>query len=322
MNVDTIRMDSKACIIFDVDGVLIDTRKSYTESIKRSVQYLVKYIDPAVENVQTLVSDELIFSFRKSGMFNNDIDTSYAFILSILCKPSKISDLPLFIENIASNATFEGIKSVEKYLQSCSEARLIKVKELLNYPGNIDNSILSRVFDEFFYGTTLFRKQHGRNARYYFGSPLIEDDELLVRDSTLKKLSKLFEKRLAIVSGRSRVATEYSMKSLVDYFDSNASIYLEDEKREMGKPNPSALIKSVKSFGISNAFYVGDSTEDLLMVQRARSASQLNIKLIGVCTSKASLNQISNLFNHNGKSVILKDVNEIPNILNKVEAQF
>jgi hypothetical protein len=28
-------MNSKACIIFDIDGVLIDTRKSYNKTIKK-----------------------------------------------------------------------------------------------------------------------------------------------------------------------------------------------------------------------------------------------------------------------------------------------
>ena len=86
-------MNSNACIIFDIDGTLIDTRESYNKSIKKTVQFLVKYIDISKENLGKIVGDELIFKFRKSGMFNNDTDTSYAFILSILCGPSKFSDL-------------------------------------------------------------------------------------------------------------------------------------------------------------------------------------------------------------------------------------
>jgi phosphoglycolate phosphatase-like HAD superfamily hydrolase len=97
---------------------------------------------------------------------------------------------------------------------------------------------------------------------------------------------------------------------------------LEDEKREMGKPDPSALIKSIKSFEVNNAFYVGDSAEDLLMVQRARKTSNLDIRLIGVCGSNARSNQIRRLFVNNGTSLIVKNVNELPNILNKVKAQF
>lgn len=315
-------MNSNACIIFDIDGTLIDTRESYNKSIKKTVQFLVKYIDISKENLGKIVSDELIFKFRKSGMFNNDIDTSYALVLSILCGPPKKDDLLFFIENIAQNASSKGIKSVENYLKDYSEIRLKQIKKLLRYPGDVNTSIIARVFDEYFYGPQLFKKQHGTNSKYYSGRPLIENDILLATNSTLKKISNMFDMRTGIVSGRSRIAAEYSLKSVFRFFDIKGSVYLEDEKREMGKPNPSALIKSVKSFGVSNAFYVGDSAEDLFMVQRARKISNLDIKLIGVCASNARSNQIRSLFTSNGTSLIVKNINELPNILNKVKTQF
>lgn len=315
-------MNSNACIIFDIDGTLIDTRESYNKSIKKTVQFLVKYIDISKENLRKIVSDELIFKFRKSGMFNNDIDTCYALVLSILCGPPKKSDLLFFIENIAQNASSKGIKSVENYLKDYSESRLKQIKKLLKYPGDVNTSIIARVFDEYFYGPQLFKKQHGTNSKYYSGRPLIENDILLAKKSTLKKISNMFDMRTGIVSGRSRIAAEYSLKSVFKFFDMKGSVYLEDEKREMGKPNPSALIKSVKSFGVSNAFYVGDSAEDLFMVQRARKISNLDIKLIGVCASNARSNQIRSLFVSNGTSLIVKNINELPNILNKVKTQF
>ena len=315
-------MNSNACIIFDIDGTLIDTRESYNKSIKKTVQFLVKYIDISKENLGKIVSDELIFKFRKSGMFNNDIDTSYALVLSILCGPPKKSDLLFFIENIAQSASSKGIKSVENYLKDYSEIRLKPIKKLLRYPGDVNTSIIARVFDEYFYGPQLFKKQHGTNSKYYSGRPLIENDILLATNSTLKKISNMFDMRTGIVSGRSRIAAEYSLKSVFKFFDIKGSVYLEDEKREMGKPNPSALIKSVKSFGVSNAFYVGDSAEDLFMVQRARKISNLDIKLIGICASNARSNQIRSLFTSNGTSLIVKNINELPNILNKVKTQF
>lgn len=315
-------MNSNACIIFDIDGTLIDTTESYNKSIKKTVEFLVKYIDSSKENIEKIVSDELIFKFRKSGMFNNDIDTSYAFVLGILCGPSKKSDLLSFLKDIADNASSKGIKSVENHLDDYSESRLKELKKILMYPGNVKTSIIARVFDEYFYGPELFQKQHGINSKFYSGKPLIENDTLLVKSSTIKSISKLFDKRLAIVSGRSKIAAEYSMKSVFEFFDLKGSFYLEDEKREMGKPDPSALIKSIKSFGVNSAFYVGDSAEDLFMVQRARKSSNLDIKLIGVCVSNARSNQIRRLFVSNGTSFIIKNVNDLPNILNKVKTQF
>jgi HAD superfamily phosphatase len=316
------KMKSNACIIFDIDGVLIDTTKSYNKTITETVEYLVKHIDPTNENARRVASEELIFNFRKSGMFNNDIDTCYAFILGIMCGPPKFSELYFFVENIAKKETAGGIASVENYLSHYSESRLKKIKRLLNYPGDIHGSLLPRIFDEFFYGPHLFKRQHSTSPKYYFSKPLIENDQMLVTNSTMKKVSNIFDKKIGIVSGRSKLAAEYSMKSLFKFFDITASFYLDDEKREMRKPNPLALVKSIKSFGVDNALYVGDSTEDLLMVQNARKVSDINIELIGICAPNTRSDQVRSLFNNNGVSLIVKEVNELPNILNKVMNQF
>ena len=320
--VDFNRMYSNACIIFDIDGVLIDTRKSYNEAIKKTVQYVVSCIKPGIMGVKTLVSDEMIFNFRKSGMFNNDIDTSYAFILSILCSPSKSSDLHCFLENIANDATTNGIISVEDYLQKYSKSTLNEIKKRLNYPGNIESSMLMRIFDEYFYGPNLFKKQHNAIPKYYFDRPLIDKDKLLVRYSTMKKLSNLFNKKIEIVSDRSKTTAMHSMTSIFKFFDASGSFFLEDERRDMSKPNPAALIKCVKSFGVKNAFYVGDSAEDLIMVQRARKGSKIQIELSGRGDPNARSNRIRELFNNDGPSLVIKDVNELPNILNKVMTHF
>jgi phosphoglycolate phosphatase-like HAD superfamily hydrolase len=96
-------MNKNACIIFDIDGTLVDTTESYNKAIKKTVKFLVKYIDKSKANLGNMVSEELIFNIRKSGMFNNDIDTSYAFVQSILCGPPKKSDLLSFMTNIKGN---------------------------------------------------------------------------------------------------------------------------------------------------------------------------------------------------------------------------
>lgn len=44
-------MNTNACIIFDIDGTLIDTRESYNKTIKKTVQYLVNYVNPTKGNI-------------------------------------------------------------------------------------------------------------------------------------------------------------------------------------------------------------------------------------------------------------------------------
>jgi len=58
------------------------------------------------------------------------------------------------------------------------------------------------------------------------------------------------------------------------------------------------------------------------MVLKAREESHLDIQLIGICPPNYRANQIRNLFTENGTSLIAQEVNELPNILNKVKTQF
>lgn len=114
----------------------------------------------------------------------------------------------------------------------------MRLKKLLNYPGDIDSSMLTRIFDEYFYGPHLFKKHHNAIPKYYFDKPLIQNDKLLVRHSTMKKISNIFDKKVGIVSGRSKTAAKYSMKSIFNFFDTNGSIYLEDEKERWASRTP------------------------------------------------------------------------------------
>ena len=90
----------------------------------------------------------------------------------------------------------------------------------------------------------------------------------------------------------------------------------------MNATRPLRGLRDNELSSVCNAYYVGDSAEDLLMVLKAREESQLGIQLIGICPPNSMANQIRNLFTENGTSLIAQEVNELPNILNKVKTQF
>jgi phosphoglycolate phosphatase-like HAD superfamily hydrolase len=71
-------------VIFDCDGVLVDIRESYNRAIAKTVSYVLKALTNS-EIPERLVSDEVIYLFRKTGGFNNDWDTVYGTLMFILC---------------------------------------------------------------------------------------------------------------------------------------------------------------------------------------------------------------------------------------------
>ncbi|MDW0332181.1 MAG: hypothetical protein QN423_04485, partial [Nitrososphaeraceae archaeon] len=231
-------LNSAECALFDIDGVLIDVRKSYNLAIKQTVDFVVKRMTGA-SCARRLVSDTLLLKFKQTGGFNNEIDMSYAIILALMSLPfgKSVHDKADFLFTVAENADETGMLSVEEYLSSLyPSSRIKKLKEDLVYPAPVGKSLLATVFDELFYGPTLFQKQHNLKPMYYHGKPLIENDKIVIREKTIRLFSKKFRENLALISGRSQIAAQHSLKPIFNIFNSSASVFLEDENREHWKP--------------------------------------------------------------------------------------
>jgi phosphoglycolate phosphatase-like HAD superfamily hydrolase len=305
------------CALFDIDGVLVDIRRSYNSAIKKTVEYMLKSITGM--SFRGLVTDQIILKFRASGGFNNDTDTTYAITLAMLAgTPKKVAQGRKFLMKVAGSADVTGCLSVEKFLASYGIERW---KRLLNYPAPVRDSMLARVFDELFYGPELFRKQDHLEAKYWAGGrPFIKNDRLDVSARTMKKLNEMFGGNLAIVSGRSRLAAEYSLRPVMKYFNLDACVFLEDEKREYAKPNPYAIKHAMEVMNARTAVYAGDSAEDLLMARRAEKEAGVKIAFVGVYgNSPRPANTIAD-FRKGGVEAMIKSADQLPNTINKVLA--
>lgn len=316
------------CVLFDVDGCLVDIRKSYNAAIKKTVDFVLSYYATATAigdfRLSNLVSDNIILKFRQTGGFNNDVDTSYAICLAELANPHKnVTNAREFLKQVAANSDEDGIISVEKYLMSLTSSTIIKnLKKLLCYPADAGkSSVIATVFDELFYGPRLFKKLHNREPKFYFGMPLIENDKVVITRRTMNLLARRFSGNLAVVSGRSKLAAEYSLQPILNILKQESSVFLEDEKREYAKPNPYGVLKSMKSMGTKTAVYAGDSYEDLLMVRRAEEKTHLKIVFCGIYGCSSQPLETMRQFKENGADIVIQDINQLPKILNKVSVK-
>jgi len=300
------------CALFDIDGVLVDIRKSYNAAIKKTAEYMLRSITG--RTFRGLVTDRIILEFRQSGGFNNDADTTYAIILAMLARdPKGIVEGRKFLAKVAENTDERGYVSVEKFLANYG---IEKWKELLAYPAPVKDSILARVFDELFYGPELFRKQNHLEPKYWVGGrPLIANDRLAVSAKTMKELHNMFGGKLAIVSGRSRLAARYSLKPVMQYFNIDACVFLEDEKREYAKPNPYSIKRAMEEMNVRTAIYAGDSAEDLLMARRAEKELGVKVAFVGVYGNSPQRLRTIAKFREEGVDTIIKGVNQLPNTI-------
>lgn len=299
------------CCLFDVDGVLVDIRRSYNTAIKKTTEFLLSKLSG--RPMRGLVTDRIILKFRQAGGFNNDTDTTYSIVLAMLSKPSKtLAGGQEFLLRVAENADETGINSVENFL---SKYGAVKWKSVLTYPAPVKESIVARAFDEFFYGPELFKRRNHLAPKYYEGRPLIEEDVLAVTEATMKKLHEIFGGKLAMVTGRSRLAADYSLRNLMKYFDLDACVFLEDEEREYAKPNPYAIRRAMESMSASTALYAGDSAEDFMMARRAEKEIGVNISFVGIYGYSPEPARTLENFKNLGVEATTVSVNKLPALI-------
>jgi HAD superfamily phosphatase len=301
-----------------VDGVLIDTRFSYNLAIKKTVKHVLGILNGA-KTIHS-ISDSILMKMRLTGGFNNDTDTTYALILtSLVSQITSTKGLESLLFDATNNIDARGIISVERYLSTLyPRATVESIKHKLGYPGPVGKSIVTTVFDEVFYGTELFKQRYGIYPKYYFGDGLIDNEKVVITKGTTRFLLNRFNKSIGVVSGRSKLAFEYSLQGILSTFNKEACIFLEDEPRKNAKPNPYGIRKAMKRMLIKHAIYVGDSVEDIIMVGKAKEEMGLDVEFIGVYGSSATPMETRKALKQNGAEFVLMSVNKLPNILNKV----
>jgi HAD superfamily phosphatase len=311
-------LNSVECALFDIDGVLVDVRKSYYLAIKKSVEFIMKNMGGKKSHIFPIVTDTLILKFKETGGFNNEIDIAYVIILALMSMPfiELTSNKKDFLFRVAQNANETGISSVEDYLSSLSNlSHVKKLKQGLVYPAPVGKSPLATVFDELFYGPKLFRMQHGIEPQYYRGKPLIDNDEIVIKKETVNLISERLQGSIALISGRSKLAAQYSLEPIIDMFDKNASVFLEDESRKHWKPNPYSIIKAMTTLGAKTSLYVGDSVEDLYMTRKAEKDMDIKILFIGVYGCSVQPQDTIRKFRENNVPLIIESVECLPDLM-------
>ena len=118
-----------------------------------------------------------------------------------------------------------------------------------------------------------------------------------------------------MVTGRGKESVGYSLKNLLNQFDLEDSIFLEDKPRNMAKPNPLSLIEAINGMDVNYPIYVGDSMEDLIMAKKATEQGY-KITFCGIIGTSKTPNEKLQLFDKNGAFLVLESINLLPKVLN------
>ena len=309
----TQKIDKFDSIIFDCDGVLVDIRNSYDEAINKTISAIMKELfDDDVGNV---VTSKIHFNLKAVGGFNDEVAVVYAVVMTLVA--SKKSNIPFekLIIDVINNANESGINSIDVYFKN-QDIDLKELKSKLDYENSRKESYIHRTFNQLFYGPLLYEEIFNEKSKFS-QDPLIDLDEIVLNETLMEKLQSRFDKKIATVTGRGKFAFSYSMKNFLNNFDIQNSVFLEDRPLEMAKPNPKSLIESISAIDSECSLYIGDSMEDLLMVEKCKE-SGYDVSFCGIYGSSDEPELKYELFRKNNASFILESIRELPKALNLV----
>ena len=300
-------------IIFDCDGVLVDIRNSYDNAINKTISAIMKELFD--DDVGDTVTSKIHFGLKAAGGFNDEVAVVYAIIMTLVASKKSNIEFEKLITTVINNANESGINSIDNYFIN-QNIDLKEIKSKLDYENSRKVSYIHRIFNQLFYGSILYEEIFNEKSQFT-EKPLIDLDNIILDDNLVSKLKNRFGTKIATVTGRGNFAFSYSMKNFLDNFDMKNSVFLEDHPLNMAKPNPKSLIESISGINSKCSLYIGDSMEDLLMVQKCQEQGY-DVSFCSIYGSSDERKLKYELFQKNNAPFILESIQELPKALNLV----
>ena len=300
-------------IIFDCDGVLVDIRNSYDNAINKTISAIMK--DIYDEDISDIITSKILYGLKSTGGFNDEVAVVYACVVTLVASKKSNTSFDDLIKLVIENSNESGINSINEYFIK-QNIDLNEIKNKLDYTNTRKQSYIHRIFNQLFYGPSLYEKIFNERSSFT-EKPLIDLDNVVLDENLMLKLKARFGNKISTVTGRGKFAFSYSMKNFLNDLDIEHSVFLEDRSLSLAKPNPESLMESISGINSKCSLYVGDSMEDLLMVKKCKD-NGLDVSFCGIYGSSDEPELKFELFRKNNASIILESIQELPKALNLV----
>jgi phosphoglycolate phosphatase-like HAD superfamily hydrolase len=268
-------------VIFDIDNVLIDTRRSYLDTIRWTVEiFLTTGRVPIFEKsgpakTLSIVSPRDVEQFKLLGGFNDDWDCCYGLLIYLLSIPIRAR----------TTATLKKTMDIEKFVASVYRRplRVEGIVKKLGRPSFVTVEKIGRIFQEVYLGRDLFQKLYRSRPAYWPKRGLIEREKLLFRKSTLKKLKDRGIK-LGVATGRPYFEAVYSLRrfGILELFEAMTTMddvrsAEREQKTSLRKPHPFSVLETARKLGNERSFlYVGDLPDDVAATNAAKASLDID----------------------------------------------
>ena len=214
-------------VVFDVDGVLVDTDRSYTEAVIRTIQWL----QPGAP-----IDRAMVRLWRRSGDWNNDWDLCYGLYRWLNGSPR---------------------------LDAATAARRTLAELRAGAPAlGLGYAEVQGIFEEHYNGTDVAVARYGTPARVHNARPLAMDEEVMLEPSLLAELRAIGIAKFGVVTGRMRADWDQVAGRIP--LPRGIPVATDEDGR---KPDPAPLALVADALGAAGLAMVGDTLNDLRMTQ-------------------------------------------------------
>jgi HAD superfamily phosphatase len=240
-------------VVFDVDGVLVETDSSYIEGVARAVQWIlvneVGLVDdgPAVDRAT-------VHLWKRAGGWNDDWDLSYALYCWLLAAHGGTTTQ---VRREAGDPERAALRTIEDLEADAGTTRTLEWRDVQG------------IFEEIYNGSAIATARYNVPARVRQERGLAETERVLLEAGLLRELTRLGIRKVGIVTGRARADWE-AVRARIPLPLDTAVATMEDGR----KPDPAPLRKVVRALEPTAFVAVGDTLWDLEMVLRWNATAE------------------------------------------------
>ncbi|MEJ2656519.1 MAG: HAD hydrolase-like protein [Desulfobacterales bacterium] len=327
---------SRALIVFDMDGVIVDVSRSYREAVRTAARLFFKGAASWENLPDPLFSKADLAGVKQSGGLNNDWDLTFLIINHLFTQVRKSMEY----------RDSDPWTNYKKTIKRCDVADLARflltennpISSLLDKKGRISSdfinslyngdvgtgNVIKQLFQEIYLGKKLFESTYQIPSKVFHEKGYIDQESMLIDVAILESLAR--HNILAIATGRPRMEADYPLDffNLKKYFTLMLTLddCLKEEQKQLeqnqnkvslSKPNPFMLdaIEAALGNKVTGYYYVGDMPDDMMAASRSR-AGFIGIGILKSSTDKDGLRRD---LEDAGADYIIQDFDELLKIV-------
>jgi phosphoglycolate phosphatase-like HAD superfamily hydrolase len=324
-------------VLFDVDGVLIDTSRSYRLAVIHAVDHLVRAVHGLRDAPTPLLTPEDVAAFKLAGGFNNDWHATQMLAALWTARLREWRGMPEAALSLGEWAARATVAAREQrggvaWTHATFPATAIPSMDVARWAE-----------DEFYWGAALIREHYGRVAAYApDAAGFVHNEELLLPDDLFGTLAAHGSSRLGLVTGRVGPEVRWAVRRLIAGSGlppsragapSEPLFAVPAASRSMypfaavvtgddfAKPDPTALAHAARSAGARGGIYIGDTADDLDLVLRYRAELlPANPSLPPFLAVVIASGRAEEEYAARGADAVVAHVRELPAVLAHVRA--